>query len=623
MAEAHTTAATRSYLVEALRSSRGREAAITAIAMVLALALLSTDWSGVPLVVACLVVGIPLGYRVIHAALHGDFGADLLGLIAMAASLALREWWVGAIIALMVATGEALEQAASARASAVLGALARRSPTLAHVRSSNGLADVPIADVPIGTGVLVLPHEICPLDGIVIEGHGAMDESYLTGEPYVVPKTPGSQVLSGAVNAADPLVIRSTTLSRDSRFSKIVGVLQRAEQQRPPIRRLADRLGFVYTLIALSLAVLGWVVSQDADRFLAVVAIATPCPLLIGVPVAVVGAISLAARSAIIIKDPSVLERLSTVHTMILDKTGTLTYGEPSVSAVLGSEGHDANRVLTLVASLEQYSRHPLATAVTRAVPQDRLLDVQEVAERPGSGLVGVVDGHRVVVTGRHAIHRDRPEIMGQLPAEAVGLECVVMIDDSYAATIQFRDEPRPGVAEFINHLPDRHGVIRTVLLSGDRESEVAYLAHRVGMTEALSSVSPEQKLDFVKQETKAGPTAFLGDGINDAPAMTAATVGIAFGRHNDVTSEAASAVVLDSSFDHVDELMHIGRRMRRIALQTAIGGIVLSSVGMVFALFGLLPPIAGAITQEIIDVLAIANATRVVWRRRSMSDFR
>jgi P-type E1-E2 ATPase len=236
---------------------------------------------------------------------------------------------------------------------------------------------------------------------------------------------------------------------------------------------------------------------------------------------------------------------------------------------------------------------------------------------------VGLVDGHRITVTGRKAAIAADRAIAALLPEESAGLECVVLVDDQYAAALSFRDEPREGAREFVAHLGGRHGVVRTMLLSGDRSSEVSYLADRVGLSEAYASVSPERKLEMVRAETALAPTVFLGDGINDAPAMTAATVGIAFGKNNDVTAEAADAVVLDSSLERLDELMHIGRRMRRIALQSAIGGIVISAIGMLLAVMGLLPPIAGAISQEVIDVLAIANASRVALLRRPMSDFR
>ena len=616
------------YLRAFVATRDGRIAVATLVAMAvwgaLRLAGLDDWWVDLPLIAVSVVVAVPLAISVARGIWERTVGADVLGLLAMITAGVMDEWLVAAVIALMVSGGLALELAATARASDVLAALARRSPTIAHRRDvHHGLVDLEVTDVAVGDEVVVLPHEICPVDGTVVEGTGSMDESYLTGEPYVVPKTPGSPVLSGAINGPDALVIRTDRTAQNSRYAQIVGVLRTAEAEQPPMRRLADRLGLAYTLIALALAVLGWVVSGDPNRFLAVLVIATPCPLLIGVPIAIIGAIALAARYGIIIKDPSMLERVSTARTMIFDKTGTLTYGRPALSNVDTGAGWSAEDLLRLTASAEQYSRHPLAVAIVTATEDLPRLVVEEVTETPGGGLSAVVAGRRVHVTGRKAITRDRPDVAAVMPAEVAGLECVVLVDDDYAGTLQFRDEPREGAREFIAHLGGRHQVTRTLLISGDRRSEVEYLADRVGLTEALASVSPERKLEIVREETAKAPTVFLGDGINDAPAMTAATVGVAFGSNNDVTAEAADAVVLDSSLDRLDELLHIGRRMRRIALQTAVGGIVLSAVGMLLAVLGLLPPLAGAVAQEAIDLLAILNATRVAMARRPMSDFR
>jgi heavy metal translocating P-type ATPase len=615
------------YLRALVATRQGRVSLLTLLAIAswggLRLAGFDAWWTDLPLAAMSVVVAIPLAIAVVKGLLTRTVGADLLGLMAMVTAALLQEWVVAAVIALMVSGGEALEAAASARASAILDALARRSPTLAHLRGDDAvLRDVEVVQVQVGDVVVVLPHELCPVDGTVVEGHGSMDESYLTGEPYVVPKTPGSSVLSGAVNSTEALAIRADRTAADSRYAQIVGVLTKAEAEQPPMRRLADRVGLAYTAIAIALASLGWIVSGDPDRFLAVLVIATPCPLLIGVPVAIIGAIALSARFGIIVKDPSMLERVSTAQTMIFDKTGTLTYGKPVLSRIDAAADVDEGHLLQIVGSAEQYSRHPLAVAIRMETEGSDLLPVERVSETPGAGLEAVVDGSIVLITGRAAIARTRPELVPLLPAEAAGLECVVLIDDRYAGTLQFRDEPREGAREFIAHLGHRHRVTRTLLLSGDRQSEVDYLAERVGLTRAWAQVSPEDKLAMVRRETAAAPTVFLGDGINDAPAMTAATVGVAFGTGNDVTTEAADAVVLDSSFERLDELMHIGRRLRRIALQTAVGGIVLSAIGMILAVLGLLPPIAGAIAQEAIDVLAILNAARVPLTRRAMADF-
>ena len=581
-----------------------------------------TPWSAIPVIGAAFLVGIPLVITVVRDAISRRMGADVLGLMAIVTGALMQEWLVVGIIALMVSGGEALESTASLRASQILDALARRAPTIAHRVSMNEtIEEVSVQEIHIDDIVVVLPHEICPVDGIVTLGTGAMDESFLTGEPYVVPKTAGSNVMSGAVNSSTALHVRTTAEAVDSRYAQIVGVLTQAERERPPIRRLADRVGMVYTLLAISIASLGWLISGDPNRFLAVLVIATPCPLLIGVPVAVIGAIALAAKHGIIVKDPSMLERISTARTMIFDKTGTLTYGRPRLADVF-TTGFDRDQILLWVAAAEKFSRHPLAGAVVEAVP-GTLPTPKRIEEVPGQGLIAEIDGRTIEVTGRKALLSRSPESAELLPAEAVGLECVIVIDGTYAATLQFRDEPREGARSFISHLPKNHSVVKTILISGDRKSEVDYLAERVGLDEAYSSVSPEEKLRMVRKETLKGPTVFLGDGINDAPAMTAATVGVAFGRNNDVTAEAADAVVLDSSLERLDELLHIGRRMRRIALQTAIGGIVLSTIGMILAVFGLLPPVAGAMAQEVIDVLAILNATRVGMTRKSLSDFK
>jgi heavy metal translocating P-type ATPase len=472
--------------------------------------------------------------------------------------------------------------------------------------------------------LVVLPHEICPVDGVVIEGHSSMDESYLTGEPYVLSKSVGSLVLSGAINAEGALTIRAEKAVADSRYAKIMEVMRESEQRRPKLRRLGDQLGAFYTPVAVGIALVAWAISADPMRFLAVLVVATPCPLLIAIPVAIIGSISLAAKRGIIIKDPAVLENIATCHTAIFDKTGTLTYGEPHVTEILTAAPFSRDDVLATVASLERYSRHPLSAPLVRAATEAGLAlsDASEVSERAGEGLRGCIEGRRVEVTSRKKCLAQMPETAPQLPEMAGGLECVILIDGRYAAMIRFRDEPRDEGQAFIRHLYPNHGFHRILLVSGDRESEVRYLAAKVGITDVHASQSPEQKLALVREETARDGTVFMGDGINDAPALTAATVGIAFGQASDVTAEAAGAVVLDSSLQRVDEILHIGRRMRRIALESAVGGMVLSIVGMIFASVGMLPPVAGALAQELIDVLAVINALRASLTPKVLTDY-
>jgi cation transport ATPase len=359
-------------------------------------------------------------------------------------------------------------------------------------------------------------------------------------------------------------------------------------------------------------------------RFLAVLVIATPCPLLIAIPVAVIGSISLAAKRGIIVKDPAVLEQIDTCRTIVFDKTGTLTYGKPALTERLAAPDADPAATLRLAASLERYSKHPLAGAVLAAAREAglALVDAEAIAERPFEGLAGTVAGVEVRVTNRKYLAGTAPEAAAALPPEAGGLECVVVVDGRYAATYRFRDAPRAESTSFIGHLGPKHLLDRTVLLSGDRESEVRYLADSVGISELFAGQSPEEKLAIVREQTARAPTIFVGDGINDAPALLAATVGIAFGQESDIASEAAGAVIMDTSLLKVDEFFHISRRMRRIALQSAVGGMALSIAGMAVAAAGHLSPVAGAVSQEIIDLVAVLNALRAAWAGGELTDF-
>jgi heavy metal translocating P-type ATPase len=573
-----------------------------------------------PLVVVLIAGGIPLVVPLARKALAREFGSDHLAGISIVTSVLLGEYLVGTIVILMLSGGAALEGFASHRASSVLDALARRMPQTAHRRTESGVTEVKLEEIVPGDIIEIFPHETCPVDGVVIAGQGDMDEAYLTGEPYEIEKAPGSEVISGAINGEKALTIRAERLAVDSRYARIMRVMEETQQHRPRMRRLGDKLGAWYTPIALAFAAVAWALSGESHRFLAVLVVATPCPLLIAIPVAVIGAISLAARHAIIIRNPAMLEQVDRCTTVVFDKTGTLTYGKPALSEILCAPGIDKNEVLGLAASVEHYSKHPLSTAIQEAARKANvpLAAVSRISERPGEGLRGVVDARKVWITSRAKL----AATSAGLPPAASGLECVVILDDQWAAVLRFADAPRKESSQFVEHLTPRHAVNRLLIVSGDRDAEVRHLAEQVGIREVHSAKSPEEKVEIVRAAAAHSPTLFLGDGINDAPAMQAATVGVAFGVKSDVTSEAADAVVLETSLSRVDELMHIGRRMRHIALESAVGGMGLSILGMVAAAFGYLPPIGGAIAQEIIDLAAVLNAVRVALPTDPLSDF-
>ncbi|PJD96353.1 MAG: cadmium-translocating P-type ATPase [Parachlamydia sp.] len=576
-----------------------------------------------PLYITLALGGGILVLGLIRKLMSFQFGSDLLAGLSIITAILLGEYLAGSLVVLMLSGGETLENYAIRTASRMLEVLAKRAPITAHRKEVDVIKDIPVEKIAIGDTILIFPHEICPVDGEVIAGNGVMDESYLTGEPFFISKAPGTGVLSGSINGDASLTIKATKLAQDSRYAKIMQVMSESEQKRPHMRRLADQLGAWYTPIALVIAILAWMLSGEAIRFLAVLVIATPCPLLIAIPVAIIGSISLCAKRGILIKNPIVLEQVDQCETMIFDKTGTLTYGKPILTDQTLYRANNPTEILKLVASVERYSKHPLASAILEKAAEEniKLIDAQEISEPQGAGLRATVDGREVIITSRKQLDKfGLAKDMAVLP-QGVGLECVVLVDHQLAAHYRFRDSPRTDSKSFIEHLVPKHQFKKVMIVSGDREEEVAYLAHTVGITEIYAGKSPEEKVDIVVKETQQAKTAYLGDGINDAPALLAATVGIAFGRNSDITAEAAGAVIMESTLEKVDEFLHISKRMRTIALQSAVGGMALSTLGMLIAAFGFLPPVAGAISQEVIDVVAILNSLRTIWKPTIMSD--
>lgn len=584
----------------------------------------STAARDFPLLVILAAGGGPLVLGLLQKAWRRDFGSDLLAGISIVTSVLLGEYLAGAIVVLMLSGGGALETYALGSASAVLRALAERMPSVAHRKKGQDLTDITIGDIAVGDVLVVFPHEICPVDGTVTEGNGFMNEAFLTGEPYEIAKAPGSAVISGAVNGKMAITIRADRMAVDSRYAKIMEVMRESQANQPRMKRLGDQLGAVYTPLAVGTALLAWILSGDPVRFLSVLVIATPCPLLIAIPVAVIGSISLAARRSIIIRNPAALEQLGSCRTAIFDKTGTLTYGEPSLTEQVMASGFERSEVLALAASLEVYSKHPLASAVLKAARADGLTlqPASAIEEPPGQGLTGVVAGRQIVITSRTKLARLKIHGAEELPPVTDGLECLVVVDGKYAAAYRLRDAPRKEGKPFIRHLGPSHRMDRIMILSGDRESEVRHLAGQLGISEIHAGKSPEEKLTIVREETAKARTLYVGDGINDAPAMMAATVGIAVGQNSGITAEAADAVIMDGNLGKMDELLHISQRMRTIALQSAVGGMVLSLVGMIVAATGHMGPVAGAVGQEIIDIAAVLNALRAAFPPSVMSDW-
>lgn len=579
----------------------------------------------IPLLFAIVGCGIPLLSQILLKLLKRDFGADFLAGIAIATGAYLGEYLATTLVMLMLSTGQILEVYALRKASSVLLALAERMPSIAHRKIGSRIEDIAIKKIKIGDSIVIYPHETCPVDGIVLQGYGSMDESYLTGEPYLVSKAPGVSVLSGAINGQEMLTICAKKLPQDSRYAKIMTVMEDSEQRRPKFRRLGDQLGAIFAPLTLSMAFFTWYVTDDPIRFFAVLVIATPCPLLIAIPITIISAISLAARRGIIIKDPVVLERLPTCKTAIFDKTGTLTYGQAELVGITSLPGFDKESVLQQVASVERFSKHPLAAAIINAARNSHLSfsDVEKINETPGQGLIGHLEGKVIQITNRAKLALQHPNQVASLPPMRRGMECIVLINKKVAALFHFRDTLRVEGQSFIAHLSPIHCFEKIMIVSGDRASEVNYIAKQLGIKEVYASQTPEQKVALVRQETVKAATLFMGDGINDAPALAAATVGLAFGQHNIVTTEAAGAVILESSLSKVDELIHISALMRRVALVSAGGGMLLSVIGMYFAAIGMITPVMGALLQEGIDIVAILNALQLSWHSKISVDIK
>lgn len=573
----------------------------------------------IPLLVALVLCGVPLLFQIAYKLFKGDLGADLLAVLAVLTAAYLAEYLAAALILLMLSTGQILESFAVRKASSALLALAQRMPSIAHRKLGTDIEDIAINSIQIGDSIVIYPHEISPVDGIVVEGHGSMDESYLTGEPYYVSKAPGAHVLSGAVNGESLLNIRAAKRPQDSRYAEIMKVMEESTQKKPKIRRLSDQLGAIFAPFSLIYALLAWYVSDDPIRFLAVLVIATPCPLLIAIPITIVSAISLAARRGIIIKDPVVLEQLPRCTTAIFDKTGTLTYGRPALEKITVFPGYSREKLLQDVASLERFSKHPLAKAILGEAKKSKLsfLTVKHISENPGEGLVGSLNDREIHITNRKFLESHDPKQAMLLPPQALGMESIILIDGRLAGIFQFHDKIRRDGYSFFRHLLPTHRLKKIIVLSGDRLPEVQYLAKQLGITRIFASQTPEQKVEVVRKETAEAPTLFMGDGINDAPALATATVGLAFGAQNIVATEAAGAVFLEDSLTKLDELIHISTSMRHVALVSAGGGMLLSLVGMYFAGIGMITPVAGALLQEGIDVIAILYALQLTWKSK------
>jgi len=564
---------------------------------------------------------LPLVLDVLAGLRRGEVGVDVIALLAMAGSLLLGEYLAGAIVALMLSGGGMLELYAAGRARRELSSLMERAPRAVHRYEDGHLTEPALEEVRPGDRLLVKPGEIVAVDGLLDAGGSAvLDESALTGEPLPVERRSGERVQSGVVNAGGPFDLRAVTTAAARTYAAILRLVREAETSRAPFVRLADRYALVFLPLTLGVAGVAWAVSGDPVRALAVLVVATPCPLILAAPVAFISGISRAAHRGVIVKGGAAIEALARARILLLDKTGTLTTGVPKVARVEAFGDLSPDEVLGHAAALDQVSPHVLAASIV-AEAHGRGMQLpfpSDVQERLGTGIEGTVDGRRVTLGKADWIAGGRP-----LPPEAAALRwetaergqsnVFVGIDDSLAGVIILEDRIREESAATLADLR-RLGISRIVMLTGDHRGVADQVGRKVGTDAVAAGCSPQDKVEAVRRERAAGPVVMVGDGINDAPALAAADVGIALGaRGATASSEAADVVLLQDRLDRLTDALSIAQRARAIALQSVLAGMGLSLAAMIVAAAGFLPPLAGAVFQEAIDVAVILNALRAL----------
>jgi heavy metal translocating P-type ATPase len=565
------------------------------------------------------ITAAPIAWQTLRDARRGRFATDIVATMAIVGALLLGQAIAGLVVVLMVRGGGALERYAEGRASAAVRALEEAAPRIAHRIEGDQIVDVPAGSVAIGDILLIRPGELVPCDGVVSEGVSDLDTSSLTGEPIPIDAGPGTAVMSGTANGAGVLHLVTTAVASKSQYARIVELVRTAQSHKAPLQRMADRYAVWFTPITLVICAAAFAVTRDWTRVLAILVVATPCPLILATPVAFVGGINRAARRHIIIRNGSALERLASVTMAVFDKTGTITVGEPRLDRVRVLDGRDADTVLRFAAAVEQGSSHRLARVVVDATHDKQLVipTASSLKEKPGQGVSGIVDGQVVRVGSRSFVlavcMADGEELL-RLEAGTVALRAYVGIDGHLAGVIEYADELRPDVPDVLRTLA-RWGVTRLMLLSGDHAPSAQAMAARAGLTDVRGDLLPQDKARLVQELMREGEVVMMvGDGTNDAPALSQASIGVALAGHGGgITAEAADVIILRDSLTAVGDAIAIGHRTTRIAKQSIGVGLGLSALAMIWAAAGGLPPIAGAMLQEAIDVAVIVNALRTV----------
>lgn len=561
--------------------------------------------------------GAPLAWGTVKGMLRGRFAADVVAMLAIVTAVITDEPFAGAIVVLMQSGGEALDSYGMRRAQSSLTSLLARAPRTARRKRENRLEEIDAADVQVGDLLVVSPGELVPVDGTLLTGEAEIDESALTGEPLAHPKLEGDGLLSGSVNAGGAFEMRADAPSSESQYARIVALVRQAQDSQSPVTRLADRYAVWFTPLTLLLCAFGWWYTGNPETVLSVLVVATPCPLILATPIAVISGINRAAKEGIIVKGGAALEQVGRAQAVVFDKTGTLTFGTPSVERVVALDGLSEEELLHRAASVEQLSSHLLARTLTIEA-QNRLGHLplpEDFRETPGHGVEGVVGGRHVRVGSHRFIKKSAQEKghdLGEHHSEHGMLSAYIAIDHQPRGLIFFSDRLRPGVPQMMKRLREL-GVRHTVMLTGDHRESAMPIAHAAGVDEVDADLLPADKVTAVRMlKEQYDPVVMVGDGINDAPALATATVGVAMGaRGSAISSEAAGIVLLVDDIGRVADIIDTGKRTLRIARQSIYAGLGVSLALMVVAGLGYIPAPIGALSQEVLDVAVILNALR------------
>jgi len=570
------------------------------------------DIADIVWLIVLLVGGAPTVLKTIRKMLKGNFAADVVAMLAIITAVLMHEYFAGVIIVIMQSGGEALENYSLRRASSTLEQLLARAPRIAHRKVDGQITEIEASQVRVDDVLMVRPGDLIPVDGTLLSPQADVDESALTGEPLTRSKQAGDGLLSGSVNGGNAFEMRAVKIAAESKYAQIVQLVQAAQQEKPPLQRLADRYAVWFTPVTLIMCAIGWAITGDPTTILAVLVVATPCPLILAVPVAVLGGINRAASASIVVKSGTAIEQIGHVSVVVFDKTGTLTFGTPTIDQVVTLNGVSQGDLLHIAGSVEQLSAHTLAQAMTSAAQKQQALSLPtNFQERSGFGVEGDLGGQHIVLGSPRYLNDKTGKT---IPTTAVSPELAtyIAIDNQLAGLVTFKDQLRPGAPELMQRLRAL-GVQRTVMLTGDNQEHAQVIGQQAGIDQVEANLLPEDKVRLVKALMQQYPVvAMIGDGINDAPALATATIGVAMGAHGTgISAEAADIVLLVDDVTRVADAVETGQRMLRIAKQSIYAGLGLSFGFMVLASLGWISPAIGALVQEVTDVLVILNALR------------